>query len=69
MTKKQQLQARRAQLLQELDAVEKELIATPAEDMERETDTDAEDTAFAAELKKDGKLEPPQPGTFIESNR
>ncbi len=65
MTKKEQLQQQRAQLLQELDAIEKQLINTPADELARETDTDAEDADFAARLKREGKLEPHKPGTFI----
>lgn len=65
MTKKEQLQQQRAQLLQELDAIEKQLIDTPADELARETDTDAEDAEFAAVLKREGKLEPHKPGTFI----
>lgn len=65
MTKKEQLQQQRAQLLQELDAIEKQLINTPAEELARDSDTDAEDADFAARLKREGKLEPHKPGTFI----
>lgn len=65
MTKKEQLQQQRAQLLQELDAIEKQLINTPADELARETDPDAEDADFAATLKREGKLEPHKPGTFI----
>ena len=57
MTKKQLLQSRRAQLQQELDAVEKELINTPAAELEREQDTDADDADFLALLKREGKIQ------------
>ncbi|MBR3291367.1 MAG: hypothetical protein IKI66_04210 [Bacteroidales bacterium] len=69
MTVKQQLQLKRAALLRDLDEIEKQLINTPAEELDRENDTDADDAAFAAELKRDGKLTPPKPGEFQTSNR
>lgn len=69
MTRKEQLQQERNQLKARLDAVEKELINTPAEELARETDTDADDSDFAATLKREGKLEPHKPGSFIVSER
>lgn len=60
MTVKTQLQQERARLLRELDAIEKKLTTTPEEELNRETDTDADDAAFAAQLKKEGKLGPVQ---------
>ena len=65
MTVKQQLQLKRAALLRDLDEIEKQLINTPAEELDRESDTDADDADFAARLKREGKLEPHKPGTFI----
>lgn len=65
MTRKEQLQQERNQLKARLDAVEKELINTPADELARETDTDADDSDFVAALKREGKLNPHKPGTFI----
>ena len=65
MTVKQQLQLKRAALLRDLDEIEKQLINTPAEELDRENDTDADDADFAALLKREGKLEPHKPNTFI----
>jgi len=65
MTRKEQLQQERATLKARLDAVEKELINTPDDELTLDADPDADDVAFAETLKREGKLTPHQPGTFI----